>query len=147
MMSDRLHVDVENGATDLTTEPKRPEMSLGELFSEMTSDVSTLFRKEIELAKVEAREEVGRTKQAAVMFGIAGVSALLALAMLSTALAWWLDEAMHPAVAFAIVGALWLIVAAIAASAGRKRLKDMQGLPKTKQTIKEDVEWAKQQKS
>jgi uncharacterized membrane protein YqjE len=147
MMSDRLHVDVENGATDLTTEPKRPEMSLGELFSEMTSDVSTLFRKEIELAKVEAREEVGRTKQAAVMFGIAGVSALLALAMLSTALAWWLDEAMHPAVAWAIVGALWVIAAAITASMGRKRLKEMQGLPKTKQTIKEDVEWAKQQKS
>jgi uncharacterized membrane protein YqjE len=147
MMSDRLHVDVENGATDLTTEPKRPEMSLGELFSEMTSDVSTLFRKEIELAKVEAREEVGRTKQAAIMFGIAGVSALLALAMLSTALAWWLDEAMHPAVAWAIVGALWVIAAAITASMGRKRLKEMQGLPKTKQTIKEDVEWAKQQKS
>jgi uncharacterized membrane protein YqjE len=147
MMSDRLHVEVETGATDLTTEPKRPEMSLGELFSEMTSDVSTLFRKEIELAKVEAREEVGRTKQAAVMFGIAGVSALLALAMLSTALAWWLDEAMHPAVAWAIVGALWVIAAAITASMGRKRLKEMQGLPKTKQTIKEDVEWAKQQKS
>jgi uncharacterized membrane protein YqjE len=147
MMSDRLHVDVENGATDLTTDPKRPEMSLGELFSEMTSDVSTLFRKEIELAKVEAREEVGRTKQAAIMFGIAGVSALLALAMLSTALAWWLDEAMHPAVAWAIVGALWVIAAAITASMGRKRLKEMQGLPKTKQTIKEDVEWAKQQKS
>jgi uncharacterized membrane protein YqjE len=146
-MSDRLHVDVENGATDLTTEPKRPEMSLGELFSEMTSDVSTLFRKEIELAKVEAREEVGRTKQAAIMFGIAGVSALLALAMLSTALAWWLDEAMHPAVAWAIVGALWVIAAAITASMGRKHLKEMQGLPKTKQTIKEDVEWAKQQKS
>src|SRR5918994_1455448 len=146
-MSDRLHVDVENGLTDLTTEPKRPEMSLGELFSEMTSEVSTLFRKEIELAKVEAREEVGRSKQAAIMFGIAGVAALLALAMLSTALAWWLDESMHPAVAFAIVGALWVLAAAITVSIGRKRIQEMQGLPKTKQTIKEDVEWAKQQKS
>ena len=146
-MSDRLHVDVENGQTDLTTEPKRPEMSLGELFSEMTSELSTLFRKEVELAKVEAREEVGRTKQAAIMFAIAGVAALLALAMLSTALAWWLDEAMHPAVAWAIVGALWVIAAAITASIGRKRMQQMQGLPKTKQTIKEDVEWAKQQKS
>jgi uncharacterized membrane protein YqjE len=146
-MSDRLQVDVENGPTDLTTEPKRPEMSLGELFSEMTSEVSTLFRKEIELAKVEAREEVGRSKQAAIMFGIAGVAALLALAMLSTALAWWLDEAMHPAVAFAIVGALWVLAAAITVSIGRKRIQEMQGLPKTKQTIKEDVEWAKQQKS
>jgi hypothetical protein len=40
-----------------------------------------------------------------------------------------------------------VIAAAITASMGRKRLKEMQGLPKTKQTIKEDVEWAKQQKS
>ena len=33
---------------DEATEPKRPEMSLGELFQEMTGELGTLFRKEIE---------------------------------------------------------------------------------------------------
>ena len=43
---------------DSATEPKRPDASLGELISELTTEVSTLFRKEIELAKTEAREKL-----------------------------------------------------------------------------------------
>jgi uncharacterized membrane protein YqjE len=146
-MSDRRSVDLGTAPEDLSTEPKRADMTIGELFSEMTTNVSTLFRKELELAKVEAREEINRTKQAATMFSIAAVATLLALAMLSTALAWWLDEAMHPAVAFAIVGAAWAIGAAVAATTGRNRIKDLEVLPETKETIKEDVEWAKAQRS
>jgi uncharacterized membrane protein YqjE len=145
-MADGRTADV-GAVGEPTTEPKRADLTLGELFSEMTTNVSTLFRKELELAKVEAREDIHRTKQAATMYGIAGVAALLALAMLSTAVAWWLDEAMHPAVAFAIVGAAWAIAAAVAMSAGRDRMKDLEVLPETKATIKEDMEWAKAQRS
>src|ERR1700742_3339350 len=91
---------------DPATQPKRPEASLGELFSEMTSSLSELFRKEIELAKVEAREEVGRAGKGAAMVGAAGLAGWLALVMLSLALAWLLDQAMNTALAFAIVGVL-----------------------------------------
>ena len=45
---------------DPATQPRRPEATLGELFGEMTQNVTTLLRKEIELAKLEAREEVSR---------------------------------------------------------------------------------------
>ena len=58
---------------DPSTQPKRPDASLGELLSDMTSDLSTLFRKEVELAKTEARDEIGRAGQAAAMVGVAGV--------------------------------------------------------------------------
>ena len=98
-----------------------PEPSLGELFGELGSDLSTLLRKEVELAKAEAREEAHRVTRAAT-FGIAAaVAAFLALVILSMALAWWIDESLNTAVAFAIVGAIWIVAAAATAAIARTR--------------------------
>lgn len=135
------------GDVDLSTQPKRPEASLGELFSEMTSEFSTLIRQEVELAKTEVKEEAGKAGKGAAMFVVAGVAALLALTFLSAGLAWLLDNWMGSALAFAIVGLLWAIVAAVMVTVGRKRLAEIRTLPETKRSIKEDVEWAKAQKS
>jgi uncharacterized membrane protein YqjE len=112
------------------------EPSLGELFGELGTDLSRLLRKEVELAKVEAREEAHRLTRAAVFASVAGVAALLALVILSMALAWWIDEAVNVAVAFAIVGAIWLVVAAVTASVARKQMHRVQPLPETTDAIK-----------
>jgi F0F1-type ATP synthase assembly protein I len=132
---------------DLATQPKRPDASLGELFSEMTSELSTLFRQELELAKTEAREEAGKASKAAGLFAVGAIAALLALTFLSAGLAWLLDNVMGSALAFALVGLLWLVVGAIAISIGRRRLSAVAALPETTRSIKEDVAWAKAQKS
>lgn len=128
------------------TEPKRADRSLGELFSEMSQDLSTLFRKEIELAKVEAKEEVAQIGSAAGMYAGAGVAGLLTLTLMSFALAWWIDQKLNTAVSFLIVGLIWAIVGLVLMSVARKKLKDVEVLPTTKETIKEDLEWAKAQK-
>ena len=132
---------------DPATEPKRPEASLGELLSEMTSDLSTLLRKEVELAKTEAREEAGRAGKAAAVIGAGGLAGWLALVMLSLALAWLLDQGLNTALSFAIVGLLWAVAAAVLLAAGKKRMASLETLPQTKETIKEDVTWAKAQTS
>jgi uncharacterized membrane protein YqjE len=132
---------------DPATQPKRPDKSLGELFGEMTSDVSTLMRKEIELAKLEAREEAKKLGRGVGEFAGAGLAGWFTLLFLSFALAWLLDQAMNTALAFAIVGVIWGIVALILAMKGKKDIKSAEGLPQTTTTLKEDVEWAKQQKS
>lgn len=131
----------------LATEPKRPEMTLGELFGELTDELTTLFRKEVQLARTEATEEVGRMGRVGGMFGTAGIAGLMALSMLSMALAWLLDQAMNRALAFAIVGAAWAIAGAVLIARARREAKDIDVLPVTKQTLKEDVEWAKAQRS
>ena len=128
------------------TEPKRADRSLGELFSEMSEDLSTLFRKEVELAKVEAKEEVAQIGSAAGMYAGAGVAGLLTLTLSSFALAWWIDQKLNTAVSFLIVGVIWAIVGLVMMTAARKKLKDVEVLPTTKETIKEDLEWAKAQK-
>jgi hypothetical protein len=142
-MADRLEAE----AAQPTTEPKRPEASLGELVAEMSSDLSTLFRKEIELAKTEARDELRQAGKAGGMLGGAALAAWLALLLLSLALAWLLDQAMNTALAFAIVGVLWAVAALILQRSGRAALAGVRGLPTTRDTIKEDVEWAKAQKN
>ncbi|CAN5653577.1 hypothetical protein BH18ACT3_BH18ACT3_23610 [soil metagenome] len=113
----------------------------------MTGDMSTLFRKEIELAKIEAREELRRVSKVGALFSGAALAGWLALLMLSLAFAWLLDQALNTALAFAIVGALWAIAAGIMQRSGRSKVAELQGLPQTQETIKEDVEWAKAQKT
>jgi F0F1-type ATP synthase assembly protein I len=128
---------------DPTTEPKRPDKTLGELFADMSADIGTLFRKEIELAKLEAKEEGKRLGRGAGMFGAAGLAGWLALLFVSLAAAWLLDQAMNTALAFLIVGVIWGIAAAALAMSGKKHITSAHALPTTTQTIKEDVQWAR----
>jgi uncharacterized membrane protein YqjE len=128
---------------DPATQPKRPDRSLGELFAEMTSEMGTLVRQELALAKVEAKEEGARLGKGAGMLGGAGLAGWLALLFLSLALAWLIDQALNTALSFAIVGVLWGIGALVLMSVGKKQLQQAKGLPKTTTTIKEDVQWAK----
>ncbi len=132
---------------DSPTEPKRADLSLGDLAAELSEEISTLFRKEVELAKTEAREELGYAGKAAGFFGAAAVAGWLALLLLSLALAWLLDQELNTALSFAIVGALWAIAAIVFQGAARTKLAGVRGLPQTKQTIKEDVQWARAQQS
>jgi type VI protein secretion system component VasK len=81
------------------------------------------------------------------MFGGAALAAWLALVLLSLAAAWLLDDALNRSLSFAIVGLLWAIAAFVLQRTARSKLSALRGLSDTKQTIKEDVEWAKAQKS
>ena len=130
------------------TEPKAPDKSLRELFSELTSDLSNLFRKEVELAKVETKEEVARAGKAGGMLGGGAFAGWFALLFLSFALAWLLDEWMHTALAFLIVGVLYGIVAAVLVLQGKARMQSVNPVPQqTVETLKEDVQWARAQRS
>ena len=134
--------------SSLQTEPKQAEKSLGELFGEMTSEVSDLMRKEVELAKVEIKDEVGRAGKAGGMFGAGALAGYLAILFVSLALAWLLDQAMNTALAFFIVGLLYGIAAAVLITRGREQMKHVDPVPRqTVETLKEDAEWVKAQKS
>lgn len=127
----------------LDVEPKRPDDSIGDLLSEAVREITDLFRKEVELAKVEARVEVREAAQGAAALIGAALAATLFLALGSVALAMLLDEAMHRAWAFTIVAAIWLLIAIVLAGVGRARLRRLRPLPETIETLKEDAQWAK----
>jgi Putative Actinobacterial Holin-X, holin superfamily III len=124
------------------------DRSLGELVSEMTSELSQLMRQEIELAKTETKAELAKVTDAGKAFGAGAFLGYLAVVLLAFAAAWGLAAVMPTGLAFLIVGVVLGIGAAIAFLAGRKRLEGFTPVPEeTVETLKEDVEWAKTRKS
>ena len=143
-MSD-IRVDQPTGADP--RKPMDPDLSLGELLGRLTSDFGDLVSTQVELAKVEIKEEVSRAGRGAGFLTGGGLVAYLALLLLSFAAAWGLDEVMPTGFAFLIVGVVWAIVAAVLLLTGRRQLEAVRVPPQTKASIQEDVEWAKNQTS
>jgi len=120
------------------------ERSLSELLSDVTGEIATLFRKEVELARVETSEQVSRAAKAGAMLGAAAVVGFLTLILLAFAAAWGLTEVVPEGVAFLIVGLVFGLVAAVLASAGKKKIASIRPMPdQTVQTLKDDVQVAK----
>ncbi len=120
------------------------ERSLSELLSEVTGEIATLFRKEVELARAETSEQVSRAAKAGAMLGAAAVVGFLTLVLLAFAAAWGLSEVVPEGVAFLIVGLVFGLVAAVLASAGKKKIAAVNPVPdQTVQTLKADVQVAK----
>lgn len=117
---------------------------LGALVAEATSELTTLVRQEIALAKAEVRQDVRAVAVGAGAFGAAGVTALLAVVVLTFALVFGLDAAGLPLWSAALaVGVGYLVLAGVLAMLGKSRISSAPGLPRTVRTIKDDVEWAK----
>ena len=132
------------GRVDLVS--STDEKSLTELLSTVTSDLTTLMRKEIELAKIEAKEEAAKAGKAGAMLAAGGVAAHMALLFTSLALAWLLDAVMPASLAFLLVGVVYGIAAFALLQIGRNRMKDVRPVPEqTVDTLKEDAQWARAQ--
>jgi len=118
---------------------------MGDIFHDVVRDVQELLRSEVRLAKAEVSEQVDRVKSASGLMGGAAVAGLLAgmsfvatcIAALATAMPVW-----------AAAGIMTLVLAAagfILFTSGRSNLRNFHAVPKqTVETLKEDVEWAKQ---
>jgi uncharacterized membrane protein YqjE len=120
------------------------ETSIGELIGNISSDLSELFRQEVELAKVELRQEATKAGKAAGMLGVAGFAGYLAVVLLSFAAVFGLANVMDGGWAALIVAVVWAIVGAVLYAAGRKRLKTVDPMPRrTVDTLKEDAQWLK----
>jgi hypothetical protein len=120
----------------------QPQQGIGELIGEITSDLSRLFRQEVDLAKAEMRQEAKKAGKGAGMLAGAGVAALLVLILLSFALVYALDAIMPQGWAAFIVAVLWAIIGAVLYGAGRKQMKTVDPVPRqTAETLKEDAQW------
>lgn len=120
------------------------EPSLSELISQLTNDLQLLIRNELELAKIELSDQAKRGAKGAGLLAAAGVGGLLGLLLLSFAAAWGLAEVVPTGVAFAIVGVVFVVVAAVLAKRGQAQLAAFKPVPEqTLTTLKDDVDVAK----
>ena len=117
--------------------------SAGQLMKEVTEDLSTLIRKEIELAKLEIGESVKAKLTGGAIIAVVGVMAFFALIFLLLAIRDGIDTFMWTWVADILTAAILLAIGAAGAMVAKKKLTTPLKTELTKQTIKEDVEWAK----
>ena len=112
------------------------DRSLGELISEVTQDLSTLMRQELELAKAELQQSAARAGKGAGMLGGAAIAGYFVLLFLSVAVWWAIGSVTGLGWSALIVAVIWAIIAAVLATVGRNSLKSIRGIPKTADTVK-----------
>ena len=116
---------------------KAETSSLGDLLGEVTRDMSTLMRQEVELAKVGLKQTATRAGKGSGMLAGAGVAGHFVLLFLSLALWWALGNVMGLGWSAVVVAVIWGIVAAVLAAMGRKELNAVGGWPQTAETLQE----------
>jgi xanthine/uracil permease len=127
-------------------EQREESRGIGDLLGDLGGQVSTLVRKEIDLARVEVTTGVGRMSRGAVMAGAggailyAGVLVLLGaivLGLIAAGLDAWL--------AALVVAVVVLVIGAIVTSTGVKQIQNSNVAPtQTAESVREDVEFVKE---
>jgi hypothetical protein len=110
---------------------------LGELLGEVSRDLSTLIRQEVELAKAEVSASAKKAGKGAGLLGGAGVAGYFALLFLSICIWWAIGSEIGFVWSALIIAVIYGIVAAILAARGRTQLKQVDGMPQTAETVKE----------
>ena len=123
----------------------RRDESMGQLVKDLSQDISTLVRQELQLAKAEMTQ---KGKEAGVGAGLLGGAGVFGLAVVGGSMATIiliLDTIMPNWLAALVTTLVYATVGAFLALRGRDRLNEA-GSPvpeRAKESVKEDIEWAK----
>ena len=126
-----------SGPLDPTVAPPDSRESVGELFSDVAEDLSTLMRQEVDLAKAELRQSATRAGKGAGLLAGAGISGHMVLLFASVAAWWGIGDATGHGWSALIVAAIWLMIAAALGLMGRREISAVPGIPQTTQTVKQ----------
>lgn len=122
------------------TRPLEADTSLGDLVARLGRDLGDLMSTQVELAKVELRDEARSTAKAGGMLAAGAVTGLIAAVFALLTVALVLDVWMPRWAAFLIVTAVVAIVAGVLVVAGRRRMTDVSDpMPRTRETVRDDM--------
>lgn len=138
------------GAEETTTASRTPpatprgEREPAQIVTNIVTETQRLFEAHVELAKQEMIEAIDARIKAVAAGAVAGVIGLFALGFLASAAAYGLDTVLPGWASRLIVGGALLLITAIAALVGKKKMSDPPMAPdETKRMLKEDAEWAR----
>ncbi len=117
--------------------------SIPALIRGLLEDTRDLIREEIALARAEIRDQIANAQTVAVAVGSAALAALLAGVLFCIALGGAIAKIFDLSAwaGYAIVGVLLVIAALVLFLYGQFRLARVRALPKTTETIKENLAW------
>jgi uncharacterized membrane protein len=135
----------------------RQERSIGELFGQLTQDMTLLVRQEVQLARTEMTEKLSRFTTNLISVGTGGFVAYVGGLALMAALILAIRDLANISLAWSalIVGGILAIVGWVMLQRGLKKLKEVELAPRRSvenikddvQSIKDDVQWAKEHRS
>lgn len=151
-VGDRTYVDQplttqlnNTGFDDLRTRDVESR-SLGDLFSDLTTNMSELLRNEVTLAQAEVMAKVSVIAKGAGTAAVGGLVAYGGLILLLIALSFFLTQWMEFWIASGIVAIVTLVIGLILLQVGRSRMQNTSLTPdQTIESLKDDVKWAKEQ--
>jgi uncharacterized membrane protein YqjE len=122
------------------------DRSFTELLENIVDNIQGIIRSEVRLAKAEIREETSKASRAGAVLAAGAVLGLYGLGFLLLTGVYALEQVMAPWLSALIVGVVVALISAILLMSGRKLLKAVHPTPeRTVQTVKENLEWAKDQ--
>jgi len=128
----------------------RQERSIGELFGQLSQDMTLLVRQEVQLARTEMSDKLSRLTTNLISVAAGGFVAYLGgLALVAAVILALRDLAnISLAVSALIVGAILAVIGWVMLQRGLKEMKRVDLAPRrTVETLKDDVQWAKEQRS
>lgn len=126
----------------------REERSFGELLGELSEDVSTLMRQEVRLAKAEMSQKLSRATADVVKLGAGGLVALTGgLTVVAAVVLGLIALGLAPWVAALLVGGLLGVTGYVMLQNGIRDLRRVDPTPhRTVETLRDDLEWVKEQR-
>ena len=123
-----------------TPRPAGSEQSLGELVAQASKDVSLLIRGELNLAKVELKQDLSRVVVAVALLALSAFVACLMLVLLCFAFAYGLVAlGIWDWAAFLIVAGVCLLLIALAALIAILRVRGVTGLKRRRTSVQETM--------
>jgi uncharacterized membrane protein YqjE len=121
------------------------ERPMSVVLQDIVRNVQDIVRSEVRLAKTEVAEELRGTRSVAVLLAMGALSGLFTVLFGLVACVCALSLVLPMWAASVGVAAFAGIVATVTICAGLARFKTIRAAPKSVASIKENVEWAKQQ--
>jgi len=122
------------------------ERSFADVLQDIVHNVQDIIRSEIRLAKTEVREEVVKARPAVATLLIALLLGIFAALFVLMSALYALSHVMPPWGAALTLSALLGLAAIAAGVSGAKQIgRAKKVAPKTVQSMKENIEWNKQQ--
>ncbi len=119
--------------------------SMTEVLHDIFANIQEIVHSEFKLAKTEISEQAAKAARSSAPLGGGIVLGLYAFGFILLAIVYALETVVAAWLAALIVGAGVALVAAILISVGRKRLQQVKMPQKTIVSVKENVQWAKNQ--
>jgi hypothetical protein len=125
---------------------QRDQRSLGELFGDLSRQMSALVRQEIELARAEVTgKATAAARDVAVMGSGIGLLYAALLALMGAAVLFLADQGVAPWIAAVLVAIVVAAIGGLLVMASRQALASRDMAPKrTVETLRDDAEWAKE---